>query len=378
MKVERINVKSSDEYSKIENIQIKPDLIFVFGAREILNSSQFTDRLKSVFPNSLLFGCSTSGEISGIEVFENSASITAIQFDKTLVKLESVMLSDCDSSFDCGAEVAKLFATDNLRHVMVLSDGIHINGARLIDGMQSILPKSVAITGGLAGDGISFAETCVYDKNGEAKSKCISCIGFYGDSLTIGYGSNGGWESFGVERLVTKSEGNVLYEVDNQPILELYKEFLGNRAEQLPASGLLFPLNLREEKAENALVRTILGINEEDNSMTFAGGIPEGSYVRLMKSDVDRLIAGAEFSAKSSAEMMPETKSELAVLISCVGRRLVLKQLVEEEVEAVAEVLGQESVLTGFYSYGEISPFKEGSSCFLHNQTMTITTFSEK
>jgi hypothetical protein len=169
----------------------------------------------------------------------------------------------------------------------------------------------------------------------------------------------------------------VLYELDGKPALELYKSFLGDYAKDLPASGLLFPLNLRSEENAKPVVRTILAIDENAQSLTFAGDIPEGGYVRLMKANFDRLIEGATGAAKSTLLEDENKDPELAILISCVGRKLVLKQLVEEEVEAVSEVLGNSTVLSGFYSYGEISPFSGEVECKLHNQTMTVTTFKE-
>jgi hypothetical protein len=269
------------------------------------------------------------------------------------------------------------FNPAGLKHVFVLSDGLNVNGTALVQGIRSTLPKDVNVTGGLAGDGADFKSTWVIDKNGQAQSNMITAIGFYGEHIHIGYGSLGGWDSFGIERSVTKSEKNVLYEIDKQPALQLYKSFLGDQAKDLPASGLLFPLSIRTEILDEPLVRTILAVNEEEQSLTFAGDIPEGSFVKLMKANVDRLIEGAGGAAQVSVKPLDGKDVEFAILISCVGRKLVLKQLVEEEVEAVQDILGQQAVLTGFYSYGELAPFLKDAKCELHNQTMTITTFTE-
>ena len=111
--------------------------------------------------------------------------------------------------------------------------------------------------------------------------------------------------------------------------------------------------------------------------MTFAGDIPEGSYARLMKANFDRLIDGAAEAAKMSLDILGSFKPELVILISCVGRKLILKQRIEEEIEGVRDVLGNDACYTGFYSYGEISPSAGGAKCELHNQTMTITAFAE-
>jgi hypothetical protein len=205
----------------------------------------------------------------------------------------------------------------------------------------------------------------------------VAAVGLYGNHLAVGFGSLGGWDPFGPERLVTRSRGNVLYELDGRSALDLYKEYLGEHARGLPATGLLFPLSLRSATRETPVVRTILSVDEQASSLTFAGDVPEGAYARLMKANFDRLIDGASGAAEACRLTLPETRAELALLISCVGRKLVLRQRIEEEVEGVREVLGPGPALTGFYSYGEISPFTPGARCDLHNQTMTITAFAE-
>ena len=188
----------------------------------------------------------------------------------------------------------------------------------------------------------------------------------------------GGWDSFGVDREVTLSKGNILYELDGQPALELYKRYLGSHASKLPASALLFPLSLRLKDSDTALVRTVLSVNELDGSMIFAGDIPQGEYVRLMKANSDKLIDGALGAAEMSKTSLHGLIPDFAILISCVGRKLVLKQRVEEELEIIRDAIGMNASMTGFYSYGEISPIKPfGQHCELHNQTMTITLFTE-
>ena len=282
-----------------------------------------------------------------------------------------------NDSYAIGQQLISGLEKDGLVHVFALSDGIHVNGSKLVAGISSDLPAGVALTGGLAGDGDRFTETAVVGEDKTAASNRVTIVGFYGDSLKVGYGSLGGWDPFGIERTITKSKDNILYELDGRPVLTLYKEYLGEHADKLPASGLLFPLTVKVPDGEEWVVRTILGINEEDQSMVFAGDVPEGATARLMKANFERLIDGANEAAEKSFEAIGSTTPELAILISCVGRKMILKQRVEEEVESVRDVLGDGSVLTGFYSYGEISPFTPNAKCELHNQTMTITTFRE-
>jgi hypothetical protein len=118
-------------------------------------------------------------------------------------------------------------------------------------------------------------------------------------------------------------------------------------------------------------------VNEQDKSMTFAGDIPQGGTAQLMKTKVDDLVEGATAAAEASLRGLGDTRPDLAILVSCVGRKLVMKQRVEEEVEAIRDVFGADTKIAGFYSYGELCPFHEGGDCRLHNQTMTITAFAE-
>jgi len=352
-------------------------LVLLFGSTAVLKEQQHLDEIKQTYPKAHLLGCSTSGEIYETQVFDDSLVATAIQFEDTQIQGVRVKLSDEISSFAAGERLAKELDKAGLVHVFVLSDVLHANGSELVAGLAAHLPSHVAITGGLSGDGARFQETLVF-WDSAPEQEIIAAIGLYGDQLRVGYGSLGGWDSFGPERLITRSKGNVLYELDGKSALELYKTYLGEHAQGLPATGLLFPLSVRTEDGTTPVVRTILAVSEDEQSMTFAGDVPEGAYARFMKANFDRLVDGATGAARTSYEAVGSSSPDPAVLISCVGRKLVLKQRIEEEVEGVREVLGDRTALTGFYSYGEISPFTPGAKCELHNQTMTITTFSEK
>jgi len=354
-----------------------PDLILIFGSRNFLQSTEIIKQWRNHFPKAIINGCSTSGEVHKVSVYDNSISITAVKFRKSKIKYRSVNIVDYEDSESAGKALVASLPKEGMKHVLVFSDGLHVNGSELVRGIRWELPEGCNATGGLAGDGAAFETTLVVTNEGIAISNSISAIGFYGEELHVGYGSLGGWDSFGIERNVTKSSANVLYEIDNQPALDLYKSFLGDKAKDLPSSGLLFPLSMRLSSSEEPVVRTILAVDEESKSLTFAGDIPEGAQVKLMKANTERLIYGAEEAAKTSIIPQKGHPTQLSILISCVGRKLVLKQLVEEEVEAVESIVGSQSAITGFYSYGEIAPFLEGAQCELHNQTMTITTFSE-
>lgn len=356
--------------------QSTADLVLVFGATEQLKSGGKLAEITAMHPHAYICGCSTAGEIAGTHVLDDSVTATAVEFDSTMIRALDGTITDPQSSFEVGQDLAGRLPKEGLVHAFVLSDGLSVNGAQLALGLSSGLPAKVAVTGGLSGDGSRFGETYVC-AGGTCGRGRVVLLGFYGEKLRVGYGSMGGWDSFGPERRVTRSRGNVLYELDGHSALGLYKDYLGQHAAQLPSSGLLFPLTVRQPRGDETLVRTILAVDEKEQSMTFAGDIAEGSMARLMRANFDRLVDGAHGAAESSQRCIGDTAAQLAILISCVGRKLVLQQRVEEEVEVVCDVLGPGAVTTGFYSYGEISPLNSDARCSLHNQTMTITTFGE-
>ncbi len=358
------------------NLMKSSQLVFVFGAVSALKDGELFGRIKQSYPAAHILGCSTAGEICGTQVFDDSLVVTSIMFEHTRIEGARTTLNEAGDSFRAGSMLAESLSREELVHVLVLSDGLKVNGSDLVKGLTTQLPAGVTVTGGLAGDGGLFKETLVF-WDGNPQKETIAALGFYGNRLKVGYGSLGGWDPFGPERLITRSRENILYELDGQSALELYKKYLGDHAKGLPATGILFPLSIRTKEGDTGVVRTILAIDEKNQSLTFAGDIPEGAYARLMKANFDRLIDGAIGAAKTSYEALGSSTPELAVLISCVGRKMILKQRTEEEVEGVREVVGDSAVLTGFYSYGEISPFTPSAKCELHNQTMTITTFSE-
>ena len=352
-------------------------LVLTFGSTSILKDTGIVDQVRDVYPRAHIIGCSTAGEICGTRVSDDSLVITAVHFEHTDLSAGRISLENVRDSFHAGECLAEQLDPEGLVHVLVFSDGLKVNGSDLVRGLTEHLPEQVSVTGGLAGDGDRFERTLVLS-NDIPQRETIAVLGLYGSRLKVGFGSVGGWDPFGPERLITRSNGNVLYEFDGCSALELYKKYLGSHAKGLPATGLLFPLSLRTRAGDTGVVRTILAVNEDEQNMTFAGDVPEGSYARMMKANFDRLIDGAIGAARISYEAIGSTSPDLAILISCVGRKLVLKQRIEEEVEGVRDVLGTRTVLTGFYSYGEMAPFEPGAKSELHNQTMTITTFSEE
>jgi hypothetical protein len=362
MRVEQVTWSEQDGWQAPPAIA-SAQLVLVFGDRTAFERPHFVSAV------------ATAGQILGTEVFDEGAVATAVHFDHTTVRLATTPVSASQSAA-AGAALALQLAEPDLAHVFILSEGLDINGEALVRGIGEKLPSTVSVTGGLSADGEHFRQTRVLSDS-VAQAGSVAAIGLYGSRLKVGCGSLGGWDPFGPERQITRSAGNVLYELDGQSALALYKRYLGDHAADLPASGLLFPLSLRTPDVSAPVVRTILSVNEADQSLTFAGDVPADGYVRLMKANFDRLIDGAVGAGRVSADALG-APVDLALLISCVGRRMVLRQRVEEEVEGVRDVVGPDAAIAGFYSYGEISPFTPKARCELHNQTMTVTTLSER
>jgi hypothetical protein len=353
-------------------------LVLVFGAGGILKNPEPLEALRRAYPAAHVMGCSTAGEICGTRVHDDSLVATAVHFEHSEVRGAQTRLANAEDSFGAGQRLAAALPHDGLVHVFVLAEGTTLNGSALVSGLAPHLPQGVSVTGGLAGDGDRFQETLAF-WDATPAPQVAAALGLYGSRLRVGFGSLGGWDAFGPERLITRSRGHVLHELDGRSALDLYKTYLGEHAKDLPASALLFPLSIRAGAGgeDIPVVRTVLGIDEADHSMTFAGDVPVGAYARFMKANFDRLIDGATGAARASYQPIGDGSPDLAILISCVGRKLVLKQRVEEEVEAVRDVVGPRTVLSGFYSYGELGPLTPSARCELHNQTMTITTLSE-
>lgn len=374
MKTEQIQWTGTQDWDTSNTKLNEAQLVLVFAGIDIIENCNHYERLHAAYPDADIVLISTSGEIQGNEMFENSASATAIHFEKTPVRISTKENIAGQDAQQIGEQITSELLTDDLKHILVFSEGGHMNGDHLISGISKNLPKHIAVTGGLASDSARFAKTKV-GLNDTISENMVVAIGFYGDAIEVGYGSNDGWDLFGPLRLVTKSEENVLFDLDDTNALELYKKYLGDRANELPGAALLFPICILKPDGTK-LVRTILSINEENQTMVFAGNVPVGSKVQFMMANFDRVIDSAS-NAASKSQISENEYPDLTLMVSCVGRKLVMQNRTEEEIEAVADTYNDESTFCGFYSNGEICPTTDGVNS-LHNQTMTITTFKER
>lgn len=350
--------------------------VLVFGSVNRFNDRHLTATLRKRYPKAFIMGCTTTGEITGDGVFDDSIHITAMLWERSQLRFIAKPINSMEQSHALGAQIANELLAPELKGVFLLSDGLNVNGSELVEGLQEVLPN-VPITGGLAGDNAKFTKTLLLN-NDSIQDRIVVAVGIYGKDALVTSGAFGGWKPYGPPRQISRANKNIVYEMDGKPALPLYKMYIGYYASALPASGLNFPFAIMDEKNIN-VIRTLLSVNEQDNSMTFAGNIPEGATVRFLKSDHDQLVIGASEAARQILQKKININDKaLAICVSCVGRKLVMDDQVSDEVFAVQRLLGMQTGLTGFYSNGEICSGTDDSHSQLHNQTMTIAYLSEQ
>ncbi len=354
------------------------DLVLWFASPELSPDASLFAELRHRFPKALIAGCSAGAEICAGEYLDDSAVAAAVSFDKARVKGVERESAGSDHA-ETGRELAQALAADDLRCVFVLADGIGVDGDALVEGLTGALPPTVVVTGGLSASrdrqSSPFAAL-----DGALQPGRIVCLGFYGESLRIGWGSEGGWAGFGPARSVTRSAGRVLFELDGRPALDLYKDYLGEAAQRLPQSASMFPLLLGPAAGGDfSMVRRVMSVDEAERSLTFAGAIPRGWSAQLTHGGLDGLIDGAGNAAREAIDGAGAEASgsdALGLIVSCVGRKRILGQRVADEIEAMGEVFGSTPII-GFYSFGEICPHGVTGRSTLHNQTMTLTVLRE-
>ncbi len=371
MQISQLRWSANRGWSEVPGFATEANLVLVFADTEFFQTALCYQQLREIFPQAHIAGCSSSGSVSGVQISDGDMVATALKVEHGRVRMAVADMTAEAVAADLGIRLMSELSEPDLRHVFVLSDGLQINGSSLAQGLNH---ADIPVTGGLAGDGTRFGNTWVM-ADAPAKIGRVAALGFLGD-ISVKSGCFAGWEDFGTERIITKAVGNVVYEIDNEPALDLYKKYLGEQARDLPGSGLRFPLSIRANNHEQPLIRTLLAMDEAARSLTFAGDVPQGYLCKLMRTNLDNLIANAGLAAEAAQPAIAAVTG-LCLVVSCVGRRLVMGQLTEDELEIVSNRLGESTVITGFYSYGELAPFSNLLQCQLHNQTMTLTTVYE-
>ena len=348
--------------------------ILVFTSRSNMESAEWLKVVQKQYPEADVISCSTSGEVYFSELTHEAITGMAVSLEKTHFAIHSAKLAEQEGSFELGKSLANQFSTKDLKHVLLFGDGWLVNGSDLVQGMYASLGKEVSISGGLAGDGANFSKTLV-GLNDDIDQRMAVAIGFYGDALKVGFGGHGGWSELGEAYEVTESEGREILKLGNEHSLPLYKQFLGDDADGLPGSALLYPVAVWLPGAEDYVVRTVFNTDEFDQSITLGEPTPQGARLQFMRARFDDLLNGVKGAAEEALTHLGE-QPEMALMVSCIGRKLLFNQQIDQEIEETHQILGPQTPIGGFYSYGEICPVQKDLAA-LHHQMLTLTVFAE-
>lgn len=351
---------------------LDPHLLLCFGPSPVLEAPAFLSQVRGTIPAARLVGCSSAGVLTREGAFEGETVLTALHLGGAEVHIVREPLEGMADSEAAGARLGQALRPLAPTSALLLGQGVNINGSALVRGFQSVFGTGVPLCGALAGDDGAFRRT-VTVLDDEASDRHLLAVGFRGVGFETT--STRGWEPFGPLRRVTAARDNILEALDGEPALAVYRRYLGDWAAGLPGSALLFPLGLLEGGPGSVgLVRTVLGVDETAGHLILAGDLPAGSHVRLMHASTTSLVAGV----RQAATGMRPAGDALALVFSCVGRKLVMGQRVDEEVMAVSEGLGGAVPLAGFFSYGEIGPMPGRPGTFLHNQSLSMALLTGK
>jgi hypothetical protein len=337
-------------------------------------------QVKHAFPASALVGCSSAGSMLGHSLVDNALCVTVTRLDSSSLQRVEAELPEggLDDAATTSAAVGRalarqLAARSGLRAVLIWADGLAIDGCALSEAMTTELSPDVLLTGALAADAGQFRATWVLAHDGPKRARVVA-LGLFGTRLRVHHGIGSGFALLGPPRRITKANGSVLQTLDGRPALDTYRAYLGARAHSLPAAALHFPVQLHVDGKE-PVVRTVLGIDEDSGAIRFAGGMPEGSTVTLLRCSREQLLTSAEEAMHVALAGCPSPA--LVNVVSCIGRRLVFGTRAEDEVDGLARQLPTGAVLQGCYSFGEVAPVAAGCSARLHNQSVCVTALGE-
>lgn len=366
--------KGGDLAASLESCKhIEPQVVLLFTGSALAAQPETRDVIRnSGLP---VIGCSTVGEISADGVSDNAFSGLALHFDAATVRFAKSPLKGYADSREAGEKLATQLAGEELRAVFSICPGSYSDSGLFVKGLSRRLGAGVLLTGGVAGRLTEEGPTWAILNDLLPDTDAVA-VGFYGKNLSVRHGTCGGWKPFGPVRRVTRAEGNEIFELDGKPALPLYKEYLGEKAAGLPFTGLMFPFAIltEENRQDTGLIRTLMAVDHDANTLKMAAAVPQGSLVRMMHADNDSLVD----AARNAAEDAGMDRAQASIVISCAGRKILMGSDVEEEIDAVLDVVGKNRPFAGFYSYGEICPYAGSGYSELHHQTMTITTFSEE
>ncbi len=329
----------------------------------------FTSRLPA---NVQIAGCSSFAEINSEEGLDQSVTAMGITgLSCTTLKVDSMMPDSRQAGRSIGAQAKELEAS----LLITFPDGMQGNTAEYIRGIQDILGAEFPIVGGVAAEHLAFQRTNEF-YNREVLTGGAVAVAIRG-AVTLGTSARSGFQPVGGLRTITKVEGqHLILELDGQPALRIYKDFLGDTPANPQMVGIQFPLLLVFDVAGSHMtsddrvhvVRVVRSLDEEKGGLLLGGEVAVGMQVHLTRTVKDDLLRGAVEAVEEACKKVP--RPDVAFIFGCAGRKLLLGPHYQQEMAGAFARLGREVPKVGFYTYGELSPVHNVT--IYHDETFTI------
>jgi hypothetical protein len=377
MKAKSIKGKTAEEIKEAleKNMAdgFQPTLAVVFMANE--NERTAVTELLSQ-QGIQIFGASTGDNFTDGEIESHTIVFLLLDIDPAYFQLV-IKGADEGTIKEIAEQIGKSALTKFKKPAfLVVSGGLAVDGDEIIAGIESACGKGTTIFGGLAADFLRMQRTYVFNNDKLCDYGLLALI-LDEEKISLSGMAVGGWKPMGMDRIITKSVGNVVYTIDNEPALDFVSRYAGikdidtnNALNFLISSN--FQLQLRRED-KHPVMRTPMQANSQDRSIVFAGSLPEGSKVKLCLLPGFEVIEAALNEFKNYKKDQPEP--DALILFSCAGRQLTLGPYVSEEIDGIKNIWN--APLAGFFCYGEIGRVVSGQHEF-HNMTCSLATLMEK
>jgi hypothetical protein len=321
-----------------------------------------------------VYGCTTAGEIIDSEVLEKSTVAMLLDMSKEHYK---IFFEASVDTYTAAGNLAK-FAKANFTNpsVMVVSSGLTIDAEQIIRGFADV-DKTIPLFGGLAGDDLTMKSSYVFT-NGKETSTGLLALVLDGDKINVKGLATSGWDNIGIEKTITKSAGNVVYTIDDEPAVDVFvryfqfTESVDNTAEIIAQNFAQYPLQLTKENG-NTVLRAPLMVDIESRALIFAGGIPQGSKVKFSVQPGFDLIEKTTERVSTLKPSIPD--ADALIMFSCKARHMALGPMTGDEASMIRGIWNKP--LIGFFTYGEIGTAKD-SVCDFHNETCSMVILEEK
>lgn len=325
-----------------------------------------------------IYGSTTNGEFIDEETEKKSTVILLMDIKKEHFKIyhEAYPTKNYRETAQNIATIAKkVFANPAF---LIAASHLETDAEQLLNGFEDIIGKHVNVFGGMAGDDYTFSEQFVFTNGIESNIGTV-VLALDEDNIKIKGVSTCGWKAVGTEKIVTKSEGNHVYTIDDVPVLDITTKYGGLENVTPENENLLleiaanFPLQLQRDKGD-PVMRPGLVVDWSDRSFYCSGTVPEGSKIRFsLPPDFDvmeKVIKGVQ-NLKDTE--MPE--ADALVVFSCAGRILSLGPLMNMELEGVKNVW--KVPMAGMFSNAEFGR-ATGGNLEMHNLTTCCVALKEK